>query len=340
MNMIYFLKDYQEENFNALSKARLDAEKIMIKNGCKELNFYLGGRKIYYKSFFKRRNEKKKLKSGDTLLIQYPYYFKYWGSFFNTIQELRSNGIKVVALIHDIICLRPYEKPITMNDEVKVFNQLDGIISHNEHMTKLLVQSGVKVPIYNLDIFDYLSDKFDMEIVDDFKNINIAGNLVIDKAKYIYLKELDDVKTKISLYGVGFEKEKVLNNKNNLDYIGCFKPEELGKHMKTGFGLIWDGESLDKCSGMMGEYLKVNNPHKTSMYLSIGMPVIVWNKSAMKDLVLENNIGIAIDSLKEIDKTLENITFEKYKEMAENCRKFGEKLRNGYFLGKAIEKIK
>lgn len=340
MNMIYFLKDYQEENFNALSKARLDAEKIMIKNGCKELNFYLGGRKIYYKSFFKRRNEKKKLKSGDTLLIQYPYYFKYWGSFFKTIQELRSNGIKVVALIHDIICLRPYEKPITMNDEVKVFNQLDGIISHNEHMTSLLAKSGVKVPIYNLGIFDYLSDKFDMEIVDDFKNINIAGNLVIDKAKYIYLKELDDIKTKISLYGVGFEKEKVLNHKNNLDYIGCFKPEELGNHMKTGFGLIWDGESLDKCSGMMGEYLKVNNPHKTSMYLSIGMPVIVWSKSAMKDLVLENNIGIAIDSLKEIDKTLENITFEKYKEMAENCRKFGEKLRAGYFLGKAIEKIK
>ena len=47
-------------------------------------------------------------------------------------------------------------------------------------------------------------------------------------------------------------------------------------------GLIWDGasDSSDEDIGMKN-YTRYNNPHKLSCYMAAGLPVIVWEKSAI-----------------------------------------------------------
>ena len=67
----------------------------------------------------------------------------------------------------------------------------------------------------------------------------------------------------------------------NVKYCGQYKPEELPEKLEGGFGLVWDGDDLGACTGVFGEYMKYNNPHKTSLYLASGLPVIIWEKAAM-----------------------------------------------------------
>lgn len=336
---MYFVKDYKEKGYDAGSKARLDCEEIMHNLNYQEVNFYLEGRKIYYTSILKRNKELKKLNPNDKLIIQYPYHIKYWKSFFNSLQRLRKKNIKIVAIVHDIISLRTDEKDITIDKEIDIFNRFDYIVSHNKKMTKFLIENGVKSEIIDLNIFDYLIDNEVCESEKDFRVINIAGNLDYSKSTYIYIDEFKEIKSKVNLYGPNFNHKKIRFNSNNIEFKGCFKPEELGTQIKTGFGLVWDGEKIDSCSGTIGEYLKYNNPHKTSMYLSIGIPVIIWNKAAMADFIKANNLGIVINSLNEIDEILNKMTVEEYREIQQNCIQISSKIRTGYFLSEALKKI-
>ena len=105
-----------------------------------------------------------------------------------------------------------------------------------------------------------------------------------------------------------------------------------------GFGLVWDGDSAHTCSGMYGEYLKINNPHKASLYLASGFPIIVWKQSALADFVRNNNCGILVNSLFEIAETLKSISEDEYQEMIKNSKRIGEKIRQGHYLKIAVEK--
>ncbi len=101
--------------------------------------------------------------------------------------------------------------------------------------------------------------------------------------------------------------------------------------------MVWDGDSAHTCSGMYGEYLKINNPHKASLYLASNFPIIVWSQSALADFVKRNDCGIIIDSLFEIAGALENMDEERYQQFLENSRKIGEKIRQGHYLKTALK---
>lgn len=336
---MYFLKDYKGKGYDAGSKARIDCEKIMQDSKFKPVDFYLGGRKTYYMSSLKRYKESKKLKSGDVLVIQYPYHFKYRNNFFSSLQKLRRKNIRIVAIIHDVLSLRTSNKEINIEDEINIFNSFDWIISHNEEMSKFLTENGLKTEFVNLEIFDYLMDDIDNKEIEDFKNIYIAGNLSSEKSQYIYNSDFRQIKSNMYLYGPNFEQDSTELKNTSIEYKGCFPPEDLGKEIKNGFGLVWDGTSIDSCDGTIGEYLKYNNPHKTSMYLSIGIPVIIWEKAALAKFIQKNGLGICVKSLKDIDKVLEKMTKDEYIEIKKNCEKISEKIKNGYFLKSALENI-
>lgn len=103
--------------------------------------------------------------------------------------------------------------------------------------------------------------------------------------------------------------------------------------------MIWDGNSLKMCEGLYGEYLKYNNPHKLSLYIVSGLPIIVWNKAAIADYIIENNLGITISSLEEIEEKISNITEKEYKIMKENVLKLQEKIKKGEVLKQILNKI-
>src|SRR5690606_41821367 len=60
------------------------------------------------------------------------------------------------------------------------------------------------------------------------------------------------------LYGNGFSKENLDPQKKLLHYQGSFPPDEVAQYIKGHFGLVWGGNAVEKCSGILGEYLKYN----------------------------------------------------------------------------------
>ena len=105
------------------------------------------------------------------------------------------------------------------------------------------------------------------------------------------------------------------------------------------FGLVWDGESADTCSGVYGDYLRINNPHKTSFYLSCGIPVLIWKEAALADFIIENGCGIVLNSLSEISAKINNLDRTSYIKMKENANQISGKLKMGWYSRNAIEKV-
>ena len=85
--------------------------------------------------------------------------------------------------------------------------------------------------------------------------------------------------------------------------------------------------------------MRYNTPHKISLYLSSGIPVIVWKEAAIAEFIANNNVGITISSLDELDKVLDTVTVTDYKVLRENCIKVAKKLRRGNYLLSAEEEL-
>ena len=210
---------------------------------------------------------------------------------------------------------------------------MDGIIAHNDKMKDVLVHLGIpEKKIISLEIFDYLIPHYEVKKIYEKSTVLLAGNFDIKKAKYA--RKLPD-NPEFSIFGINFEEE---NLPQNVHYKGAFSPEELPYYLEGGFGLVWDGDSPYTCSGMFGEYLKMNNPHKASLYLASGFPIIVWRQSALSDFVTKNNCGILVDSLFEIAERLDSISNDEYEELIRNSKKIGDNIRNGHYLKIALEK--
>ena len=326
--MKYFLKETYVKANHAGPKARMDAEAIMVDVGYKE----------YYLSESRKNSV---LYKDDIIILQFPLL---WKSLKKQIRMrfLKKKNFKAYLLIHDIESLR--NKKIKTFSDFKhsiihflqnktVLERVDGIIAHNDKMKSELVKMGISSEkIVTLEIFDYLIPDFNEIKIYDKEKILLAGNFDIRKTKYA--RNLPE-KPEFEIYGINFENN---NLPNNVHYKGSFSPEELPNHLQGGFGLVWDGDSARTCSGMYGEYLKINNPHKASLYLASGFPIIVWKQSALADFVRNNNCGILVNSLFEILESLESMSEDEYQELVKNSKRIGEKIRQGYYLKTALEK--
>ena len=257
------------------------------------------------------------------------------------IRWLRKNRkLRVITLIHDISELRSGGRVITadMPDSLSnVLSYSDVLIVHNEVMLDWLKKHGASnKKLVVLEIFDYLTTSTYSDIDISKKNsITFAGNLRPDKCGF--LKRTDEVPdVEWYLYGAKFDPS-VMNGKA-IHYCGCVKPDELPCHLKCGFGLVWDGDDLEGCSGEWGGYLKWNNPHKLSLYLASGLPVVTWQKAAVSGFIHRNDVGFTVENLKDLSKIMRNISNDRYREMCGNARKISGLLRDGHYIRSAIEK--
>ena len=221
-----------------------------------------------------------------------------------------------------------------------MYDIADAIIAHNEKMMDYLVnEAGVKrEKLINLSLFDYLlpeNIKADNDNITKNDGVIIAGNL--DKTKCTYAYKLAELKsdTRFELYGVNWSLEG--KHGDNWNYHGAFPPDELISHMRGAFGLVWDGQELDTCTGATGKYVRYNNPHKVSLYIAAAIPVIIWKEAALADFITKNNIGIAISNLKDIDSEIAGISDEHYAQMLSNIKKLSDKVRNGGFTTEALK---
>lgn len=132
----------------------------------------------------------------------------------------------------------------------------------------------------------------------------------------------------LDLYLYGALKDKNIEVGNKIVYKGIFYPNNI-KNLEGSWGLVWDGDSTKTCNGNWGTYLKIIAPHKFSLYILAGLPLIVWKDSAMAIFVKEKQIGITINSLSEIADIINQTTSEQYQTFCKNIRSLQKTLTEG-----------
>lgn len=330
----YLLTIYDETEYNAGPKAKRDAAEILTKSkNFKKIDFYFDLNNSIISKLKKLKylnmdipKGLKDVKSGN-LFIQYPIYSSV---ISQKITNVIPKNVKVYYLIHDLESLRLFKDSEGFKqEEIQRLNEANGIISHNPKMTKWLKENGVTTKIVDLEIFDYLSENMAPNNKYD-KSVCYAGNL----AKSEFLKVIPR-KLKLGVYG----PNPAQDFPENIEYKGVYKPDELPKYLVENFGLVWDGKQSDKCDGIYGEYMKYNNPHKVSLYLSSGMPVIIWKKAALADFIEKNNVGLVIESLDQINEKLNSISESEFLELKQNTVDLSQKLKSGFYLNRAVDEL-
>lgn len=196
-----------------------------------------------------------------------------------------------------------------------------------------LEEHGLQKPVGALGLFDYRSASKCSEEVTEREQVKVVYAGALSMKKNSFLIELSKTLNHWQLLVCG-NKEGLQGLQNNplITYQGFVPSEEFIKHIDADFGLVWDGNSLDGCSGEYGQYLKWNSPHKVSFYLRAGLPLIIWKEAAVAPIIEEAGAGITISSLKELDGKLANLTPEQKKEMKKQAVNLAQKLNKGRFL--------
>lgn len=329
----YQITEFRMQDYNAGHKAPADVAAIAADNGYMILSIVRGtvryGQKQTEAEWLKACEE---ITDNAVVLVQFPIVDISGGIY--RLNELKDKKhINIICVVHDIEILRRNVR----DDYIEQYNMLrtlaDVWIVHNNKMKDILISKGFSADrIVSLEIFDYLADN-SFGVKKD-SGVIVAGNLDIGKSEYIYhLNEISDVK--FNLFGANYSDN---DDYDNISYFGTFLPDELIKNLQGKYGLVWDGNSLDTCSGLTGEYLKINNPHKLSLYLAVGLPIIIWDEAAEADFVLKEHVGITVKSLYELSDKLSKVSDSDYENMKYNAQIVGARLRNGEYMTKAIKK--
>lgn len=362
---IFLLDDLYSKEFHAGYKAKIDVNQTFIKGFAnsevfsfyhfKIPNFgksskllrYIRLRLLFRSNQINFLKFLRKVNVGDVVILPYPFEYQWFvlltSYVFKSLAKLkREKQIKVVYITHDLVSLR-FPELDCEKIELPLLEIADTIIVHNPTMINWLISKNVpSEKLINLQIFDYLSpdpisynESTENTVV---RKVVYAGNLMPWKTEFLYKWT---PKYDVELYGIGFESKEI---HHRMEYKGVFNPDTPTIDVAgISFGLVWDGSSCDELIGP-GEYLRYNNPHKVSLYLSQELPVIVWKEAALAPFVIANNLGFTIERLEDIDEIINNMELTDYLNIKNNVRNVGIKMRSGGFmleaLNKAIDNIK
>ena len=269
-----------------------------------------------------------KLSSNDTLFVQIPVVLNVKYILYRLLVWKK---VRLEILIHDLDSLR--EPSVSSKLENYILKRASVIIAHTNAMKVELIKRGIdKDKIEVLYLFDYLTETTNKYKTSFDNKIIFAGNL----EKSIFLKDLSLCNNcQFFLYGLPSSN---LVESTNVVYKGKFSSEDISL-IEGSWGLVWDGDSIETCSGFLGEYLKINSSHKLSLYIASEKPVIVWSKSSLADYVRDNNLGIVVNSLYDIDKQINILTEEQRRKIIDSLSLYSQNLRNGLMLGQILSAV-
>ncbi len=323
----------------AATKAVIDCANILEKLGYQNFTITAnsekeGPLKFYSKAFISICKMLLKVKKGSLVAVQYPMLnnvFKY----FVTISKLKS--IKFFCIIHDVESLRLGGNDKTLvKKEIENLNFYDALIVHNDKMLDWLKQQGIRRKMITLQMFDYLTTTGNLTAEPTeagYKSVAFAGNL--SKSKFVYC--LDKISSwNFNLYGPNYKEHSAVECEN-VSWKGSFAPDDIVNNINGRFGLVWDGDYIDKDDGVWSNYLRYNNPHKVSLYLAAGIPIIAPKSSAISTFIEQQKVGLLIDNLYDLFEI--NLSVEQYKVLKQNCLRIKEKVISGYFCTTAVELV-
>lgn len=335
---MYYFSERNARGNHAGTKARNDVETILKRMGAvpvnktqmilkedeeKGISSNFNHRLQVIKLFYELRRFK-----NEFVFVQYPML-----AFDQSVAYLSeiSARNKLVLIVHDLHGLRLNNHDLLQN-EIAQLNKAYALIVHNERMQDKLRELGVNQPhMILLGLFDYLFEGSTAQRAED-DSIVFAGNLA--KSGFIREALYRNPDVNFQLFGNGWNSE--LDRELNASYRGSFPPDILPSKITGTYGLVWDSCSLEGGEGPLGLYEAINNPHKFSLYLAVGIPVIVWKGAAAASVVERYHIGLTLDSLENLKQPLCGVTDEKYMTMCRNISPVRDKVRTGYYMEKAI----
>ena len=336
---ITFIGEKPAANNHAGNKARVDVDTVLREKygepyeNLEEIVFTSFGQKVMYLlnpvnlkqiwSIWQLHSQK--------VIMQYPFYFNsvLKAALFDSIKKN-----EVIFIIHDVNALRSFQDADIKN-EINELNLAKSVIVHNDIMGRALQKLGLKVPWISLQLFDYLLPNIPHRTFIKGTTVAFAGNL--GKSKFLLNPEMETLGVHFNLYGPNFNEELI--KWKNVSYMGSFPPNEIPFKIEGNFGLIWDGTDIRTCDGSTGTYMKYNNPHKLSLYIAAGLPVIVWKQAAIAEFVTANNIGITVESLTDVVERIEALSEKEYDAMIAAVRKLQKEVVKGSFTKRCLETV-
>lgn len=340
---------------NAGGKARADMNRILAEWGASPLvveaipdRDNLGSTKkamVHAETYRSWRKALATVPDGSVLIVQVPST-AHTVFFSRVVRLCKKRGIRLVVIVHDLDTFRMALTPgasrknriRTGLEEKALVQGADVLVLHNESMRDV-AESAFEIDpdgLVTLGIFDYLVEDGHTSGKDRDADgpVVVAGNLSEEKAGYLYHLPAD---VPFALYGVGYGWSEP---QENMEYRGVFPAGDLPHVLSGSFGLVWDGPRADTCAGEYGEYLKINNPHKASLYLASGMPIVTWSQAALASFVCEHACGILVDSLDDLHDVIADVTPEDYGRMVRNADAVGNQLRAGYYTQRALDVVR
>lgn len=257
--------------------------------------------------------------------VQLPQY----GFAKRTLARLIIRRFKTIVLLHDIDKLRS----VRGGTSEKLATRADYLISTGR-LHEYLPLRKTFPKLVRLEAWDYLMNSPPETKVNPKGQVIYAGSINKEKSTAIFRRDINLLP--LVLYG----KLADLNLKRDCDiYMGPFNPDNPNIEIAVSWGLIWEGGREDNNALIGNNYEVINQPHKFSLYLACGIPVIVWRESFIAKYVEEHKCGIAVSSLEDIEKTVETIGKAEYEVLQGNAKKIGVNLRQGWALKKAIGQL-
>lgn len=336
MRLCYISRCYNDAPGGAGIKAKSDVEDILALMG----GVNLGCRRRYSKNKAKGfilniwgiLKYAFSLRKGDVVVLQYPVK-----KYYNILCKLaRQRGARTISLIHDLGTFR--RKKLSVDEEIAKLSLSDHLVTLNPSMRGWLIENGCRVPVSVQGIWDFLSEQKNgyKNCGSDKRRVVYAGSLAEKKNPFLYEMVKNVADFELHLFGNPGKRE--LAGKNVVCH-GYVDSNSLINAPTGDFALVWDGDSIETCTGSFGEYLRYNTPHKISLYVRMGLPLIIWREAAMAQFIKDNNIGFCVDSLAELNTVIRSITDEEYSQMKKNVKAMSAKLADGHFFSECIRKI-
>ena len=337
--MKYIIEEYVLNEYNACSKARKDISHFVLQDGYKSL-FRNDKSKIRHSKLskviltLKLYTQLLRLNQSDIVFVQTSMEVLTPILFIKSLRKF-----KLIYLIHDLFPLR-FNTSISIEQnkseiekDIHSLCRCDYVIAHNPFMIKRLKDFGCTVKLISLGIFDYetkQSPKKRSLPTTSAPVLVLAGSL-----SNPFLLTIDELchQHQIPFYLYGKTK---LEFRYSV-YKGAVDPDVLPDVIDGNYGLIWNYTQQDPSETDCYELL--NNPHKLSMYIVAGLPVITWRKSAAGKFIDQEGIGITVNRFDEIFDKIKQTTPQQYNEMVDNCLLLRRQFVNGEFIKKALSQI-
>ncbi len=325
-NRYYVEESFSDALFNA-GIIRKEHEKILQSEGYQPLRFLQAGLPAPFLQalrFLQACWFAVRLPAGSRVIFHFPLLAGAYGVLLKLLQV---RGIRTTGIVIDIDGLR-YQQPALLKKECSRLRQFHTLVVHNSRMAGWLCPHIPGINTAAIALFDHPGvASTQMRTHDNV--ICYAGNL----SKAGFIKGLQDLHPlRFHLYGEGAPLDIP---RETISFHAPQPPAALPGLLEGAYGLIWDGPSIHTCD----PYLQYNTPHKASLYLLAGLPLIVWAKSALADMVEKEALGFTVEKLDELPEKLSYVSLEQYALWRTRVMEKGKLLSQGKQLLSVLQQL-